>query len=209
MYVDFADVLLLESYPVQVVLHVTGNLPTPCHSLARAIADNGTRIDVTLTSRSTAQSCIQVLHPFDERVALGSYASGSRTVWLNGEQVGDFDLGASSGAASVTVGVPFTLRPGTRAALTDDGTVIRFDAVEGDSRCPRDVQCIRAGDATVVLTVTPPRDGAVTVRVLVDPSEGDAKVNGLLVRVTALAPTPVSTSTIAPDDYAATLVVER
>ncbi|MDA0364936.1 MAG: hypothetical protein O3B31_11100 [Chloroflexi bacterium] len=209
MYVDFADVLLLESDPVQVVLYVTGNLPTPCHSLARAIADDGTRLDVTLRSRSTAQSCMQVLHPFDERIALGSYASGSRTVWLNGERVGEFALGSAPGSTSATIGKPFTLRPGTSAALTDDGTVIRFDAVENDSRCPRDVQCIRAGDATVVLTVTMPGGVATTVRVLVDPSEGVASVHGLRMNVTVLAPTPVSTSTIAPGDYAATLVVER
>ena len=31
VYIDTADLLIMESYPVQVALHITGNLPTPCH----------------------------------------------------------------------------------------------------------------------------------------------------------------------------------
>jgi len=209
VFVDTTDVLLLESYPVQVVLHVTGTLPTPCHRLAHDVTDDGSRIDVTLTATTNAEACIQVIAPFDERIALGSFAAGARTVWLNRERVGEFDLGAGAGDVSVTLGAPFTLRPGMTATLEDDGTLIRFDGVENDSRCPRDVVCIRAGDATVVLTVTPIGGAPATVRVLVDPSEGVASVEGLRIRVTALTPTPVSTTRIAPNDYAATLIVQR
>ncbi|HEU4750416.1 MAG TPA: hypothetical protein VFT54_05100, partial [Acidimicrobiia bacterium] len=31
VFVETTDILLMESFPVQVVLRVTGNLPTPCH----------------------------------------------------------------------------------------------------------------------------------------------------------------------------------
>ncbi|MEX2230191.1 MAG: hypothetical protein WEB13_11205 [Dehalococcoidia bacterium] len=209
VFVDTTDVLLLESYPVQVVLHVTGTLPTPCHRLAHDVTDDGSRIDVTLTATTNAEACIQVIAPFDERIALGSFAAGARTVWLNRERVGEFALGAGAGDVSVTPGAPFTLRPGMTATLEGDGTLIRFDGVENDSRCPRDVVCIRAGDATVVLTVTSTGGAPATVRVLVDPGEGVASVDGLHIRVTALTPTPVSTTQIAPNDYAATLVVQR
>jgi len=207
--VESTEVLLLESYPVQVVLQITGTLPTPCHDLAHTVADDGTRIDVALSAQSSGESCAQVIEPFNERVALGSYAAGARTIWVNGDRVGDFDLGAGVGEVVATPETAFTLRPGSTATLESDGTLIRFDGVENDSRCPRDVVCIRAGDATVVLTVTSPGEAATTVRVLVDPDEGVASADGLLLHVTALAPKPVSTTAIAPGEYVATLVVER
>ena len=84
MHIDTADVLLLESYPVQVVLHVTGSLPSPCHLLASDVRDDGVAIRVSLSVRTNPLArCTQMLTPFEERIALGSYASGARTVWLS------------------------------------------------------------------------------------------------------------------------------
>ena len=53
---------------------------------------------------------------------------------------------ASSGAASP--GSDFAMAAGQRVALPDAST-LRYTGIGNDSRCPPDVQCIRAGDADV------------------------------------------------------------
>jgi len=94
-YVDRSDVLMLESFPVQVRLHVTGTLPTPCHEPLWEVTgpDEEARILVDLYSESDpGLACIQVLEPFDVSIPLGSYSEVSFTVWLNGQQVGEIEL---------------------------------------------------------------------------------------------------------------------
>jgi len=94
IYLDYAEILVLESYPVQITLSLQGNLPTPCHQL-RADAqapDEQNRIYVEAYSVSDPNAiCVQVLKPFDASIPLGSFPAGHYTVWVNGEKVGDFD----------------------------------------------------------------------------------------------------------------------
>jgi hypothetical protein len=95
VYVESSDVLLLESFPVQVRLHVTGTLPTPCHELLWTVdgPDAEARILVDLyTETDPGLACIQVVESFDDSIPLGSYSEGSFTVWLNGQQVGEVGL---------------------------------------------------------------------------------------------------------------------
>ena len=65
-------------------------------------------------------------------------------------------LGCASGgtARSVALGQPFTLQPGERVSLPGDAS-LRYLGIANDSRCPPDVQCIRAGDADVLFEFTP------------------------------------------------------
>jgi hypothetical protein len=95
--VETSDILLLESFPVQAQLAITGTLPTPCHELEWEASepDEDGRIEIQINSVVDADSdCIQVLAPFTEQIPLGSFTDGAYTVWLNGEQVGEFDLGS-------------------------------------------------------------------------------------------------------------------
>ncbi len=55
--------------------------------------------------------------------------------------------------ATVALGEPLTVELGTEVRVGDEGTVIRFDAVGADSRCPADVTCVRAGEATAQFTL--------------------------------------------------------
>ena len=95
VYVDSTEILLMESYPVQVALLVRGHLPTPCHALLSQVGgpDAEGRIMVTLSSEAPPDMvCAQVLEPFEERISLGSYTDGTFTVWLNGEEIGTIEL---------------------------------------------------------------------------------------------------------------------
>jgi hypothetical protein len=95
VFVESSEILMLESFPVQVRLHVAGTLPTPCHELMWDVADPDEegRILVDLYSESDpGLACIQIIEPFDVSIPLGSYAEGSFTVWLNAEKVGEISL---------------------------------------------------------------------------------------------------------------------
>lgn len=95
VYIDTADLLIMESYPVQVALHIVGNLPTPCHEFRSEVAapDDQNRILVIAWSEADpAAICAQVLTPFDTSVSIpmDGAADGKYTVWFNGERSGEF-----------------------------------------------------------------------------------------------------------------------
>ena len=91
--VNEAELLIMESYPLQLRLMMKGNMPTPCHYLRAAVhePDEQNRIEVEVFSLSEADvMCVQVLEGFETDISLGPYPDGSYTVWVNGEQVGEF-----------------------------------------------------------------------------------------------------------------------
>jgi hypothetical protein len=93
VYIDSAEVVLMESYPVQVRLLLQGSLPTPCHLLRAVASISNDRIEVEVYSLvDPAQICTQVLQPFDASIPLGAYTQGSFSVWVNEQEAGTFDL---------------------------------------------------------------------------------------------------------------------
>ena len=94
VYIGHSDLLVMESYPVQIALVLQGELPTPCNQL-RAIArppDEQNQIQVEVYSVvDPGMVCVQVLEPFDANIGLGSFPTGHYTVWVNGEMIGEFD----------------------------------------------------------------------------------------------------------------------
>jgi hypothetical protein len=94
VFLDSSEVLVMESYPVQIMLTLKGSLPTPCHQLRIKTnpPDVKNRIQVEAYSVvDPAQICTQVLQPFEANLGLGSFPSGHYSVWVNGEMVGEFD----------------------------------------------------------------------------------------------------------------------
>jgi inhibitor of cysteine peptidase len=87
VYVDSVELVLLESYPVQVHASVKGNLPTPCHRLAWDLSepDASGRIVLELYSTTDADAvCTQVLEPFEQNIDIGSFTSGSYVLVVDG-----------------------------------------------------------------------------------------------------------------------------
>ena len=94
VFIDQAELLIRESFPIQVDLLLRGSLPTPCATLRWSVAepDEQGRIEVeAYSSQDAALACIQVLQEFEENIPLGAYSTGSYSVWLNGELIGDFE----------------------------------------------------------------------------------------------------------------------
>jgi hypothetical protein len=93
-YLDVAQIRLLESYPIQVVLTLQGNLPTPCDTLRVQVnpPDEQSRITIEVYSLTdSTKMCAQMLKPFNADIPLGSFPPGHYSVWVNGEQIGEFD----------------------------------------------------------------------------------------------------------------------
>jgi inhibitor of cysteine peptidase len=89
VYIDSVELLLLESYPVQVQVRLQGTLPTPCHRLAWDLRAPDTRGRITLDVYSAADpgiACIQALEPFEQVIDVGSFIRGSYILVVNGVQ---------------------------------------------------------------------------------------------------------------------------
>ena len=94
VFLDSTELLIMESFPLQFMLMLKGSLPTPCHQLRVAVsppdAQNKIVVDVyTVVDPNTI--CAQVLEPFEENFPLGSFPTGHYTLWVNGEQIAEFD----------------------------------------------------------------------------------------------------------------------
>jgi len=78
-WVDSVDLLLLESYPVQLVAVVKGTLPTPCHDLAWLVAgpDADGRVTPEISSRlDRKDTCAQTRVRFEVSSPVGSLTRG-------------------------------------------------------------------------------------------------------------------------------------
>lgn len=94
VFIDSTEVLILESYPIQVNLSLTGSLPTPCHQLRSAITppDEENRIFIDVYSVVDPDIvCIQVIEPFTHTISLGSFPSGHYKIYVNEALVAEFD----------------------------------------------------------------------------------------------------------------------
>jgi len=94
VYLDSAELLTQESFPLQFTLLLKGNLPTPCDQLRADVSrpDSENKISVNVYSIAKSDEiCAQVLQPFEENFPLGSFPTGHYTLWVNGHLVAEFD----------------------------------------------------------------------------------------------------------------------
>jgi hypothetical protein len=116
---------------------------------------------------------------------------------------------APQGRAAVALGEPFTLAPGNTAQVGAERVRITFDAVIADSRCPTDVQCIRAGEAVVRVTVVAQGQTAETVEVRTTPSLNQTSVAGHTLTLTRVLPAPDTRVRHEPANYRATFQLSK
>lgn len=92
VWITGADVRILESFPIQVMLDVSGEKPTPCHEIFWSVEDTGEVIEIDMISQvASDQACAQVIEPFTIAVPLGTWEGETREIQLNGESVGSFE----------------------------------------------------------------------------------------------------------------------
>jgi hypothetical protein len=87
-------------------------------------------------------------------------------------------------------------------------SVITFERVSSDSRCPSGAKCVWEGDAVVVLRVSSEGDGAATLELHANPrfaQQGEAY--GVRVTLERLDPYPTTERPASADAYVAHLRV--
>lgn len=102
-----------------------------------------------------------------------------------------------------------TLAIGERTTVSGTGLTITFEAVVDDSRCPSDVQCIQAGDATVAVVLQGNGSTARHQLKVADVNQRRATHGNYQVEVRELIPHPLSTSPTNPSAYRLTLQVSE
>jgi hypothetical protein len=119
-----------------------------------------------------------------------------------------FGCAADPSQPSRPLGEPFDLKAGTSAVLAD-GLTLTFDRVRTDSRCPLDAICVWAGEAIVVLTLSQSAAAPAERELRTTPALSEASYLSYVIKLVALAPYPRSTQQVPPEDYVATLTVDR
>ena len=115
---------------------------------------------------------------------------------------------ASAPSARADLAAPVTLRTGAAVRAGEpDPLRVTFEAVEDDSRCPRSVVCVWAGDAAVRLRLDHASGtSVVTLHTALEPRH--AAHGGYVVRLLRIAPERESEHT-RPPWYEVTLELSR
>lgn len=123
------------------------------------------------------------------------------------------DQGGGDGtpeAGAAGLNQPFDLTYGGSTRVDEAGLTVRFLDVTEDSRCPTDVNCVWAGQATMLFEVDRDDSGAQQVTVTISGGASDpVQVGDYSLNVTALNPYPRSDVDIEKDDYIATLTISQ
>ena len=112
-------------------------------------------------------------------------------------------------AAEVSPGQEFTLKLGQTARVKGEGLEVKFASVVEDSRCPKGEQCIWQGRARIRVEVAGGGGEPVTLELGTEPGRQEAARLDYGLTLVALNPYPTANKQAAPEDYQATLVVDK
>ena len=117
------------------------------------------------------------------------------------------------GRKKIVLNKNFVLSVGQEVSSADGKLKIKFVSVAEDSRCPKGVNCIWAGNARVMLQVGKANGAPVKLELNTNPREAtDGAGNGYgqyLIKLVEVAPYPVAEQTIRPGSYVVTLIVSK
>ena len=111
---------------------------------------------------------------------------------------------------SIPTGREFTLPVGKTVSVTGENLSLHFVSVEGDSRCPKGVVCIQAGDAKCLIEIT--LQGSTSQATFTDRGGVDGYSQAEFDRYKfsfKVTPYPEAGHQIAPGDYQLILTVNK
>ncbi len=86
---------------------------------------------------------------------------------------------------------------------------IKFSSLVEDSRCPRDVQCIQAGNARITIEVSGGKSAAKTFEINTNLQPQMVSYGGYDIKLTGLDPQPASNIRINRNGYTATFAIAK
>lgn len=114
---------------------------------------------------------------------------------------GPYDKDPTTNEQSVTLGVNKSKK------LFDRRITVKVLAVVEDSRCPKDVDCIQAGNAKVRISVRKGTDSSKIVDLDLNAGQKSVMFEKYKITLSALTPYPASAAPIKRNKYLATLTV--
>ena len=186
-----------------------------CPTGVQCVWAGNAQVRVTLSKVGSAPGTLNLNTTLDPRkgaylnyevelVGLAPYPSSKTTL-----RYSDYRATLVVRKTGVALNQSFNLKAFQSATVSGEGLTVRFDTVVSDSRCPSDVQCFWEGNAEVQVTLTKTGSPSQTfvLNTALEPKKATYGVYE--VELLGLAPTPISTSSIASGDYVATLVVRK
>jgi hypothetical protein len=182
--VEKVDVVIRESFPVQIHAIARGNLPNGCTTIEEIIQDReGDMFKLTLTtSRPTDQACTEALVPFEATIPLDVLNLDAGTYTVTVDQVSDsFELAVDN--------IP--QEPGMGAEPSEEVIVSKMAAVESI-----EIRILESSPVQVhVLTKGILTDGCTEIGEIIKEREG----NSFHVRLTTVRPADaICTQELAP-----------
>jgi len=112
-------------------------------------------------------------------------------------------------AGNAVLGQDFKIKYGQELTVKGTGLKVKFESLE-DSRCPKDVTCVWAGDAKIVISV---RRGNARESKIELHTNGQFNLAGnyqhYVIKLIALDPYPRTSAKEKPGDYVATLLIKK
>jgi hypothetical protein len=103
----------------------------------------------------------------------------------------------------------FTLKVGETGKAPRDKLEVEFVSVADDSRCPKGVTCVWAGNAKVLLRFRKGNNKPVDVELNTNIKTKIHSLFGYVLRLEKLEPYPEASGPINPSDYVVTLSVHK
>lgn len=122
---------------------------------------------------------------------------------------GSFAPAAPAHIVDVPLSQPFDLKVGEQVTIAGESVDIGFAEILNDSRCPRDVQCVWAGAATITVWVEKKPRARETLTLRVPNADEPVTYEQYSVSLKDVKPYPESNRRPQRDEYVATLVVAR
>jgi hypothetical protein len=106
---------------------------------------------------------------------------------------------------------PLTLQLNQTAKFADGKYAIVFFKVIQDSRCPSDVTCVRAGDASIQVNVVTAKNETKNINLILDDNNKDSIVSifGYSIKLFKLSPYPSSNTKPLISEYVASIAVSE
>ena len=118
-------------------------------------------------------------------------------------------MGVVTGPEETEDQVQLKLKIGEEQRLKNEGLRIRFVSVVEDSRCPKNVNCVWAGNGKVLLNIADRRKKSRSVELNTNLEPRAVTSSGYEIKLLELDPYPVVNETIQPDKYVAILAIRK
>lgn len=115
----------------------------------------------------------------------------------------------SSKVKRASLGKEFTLKVGEQVLIKEAGLKISFSSVAEDSRCPKGVNCIWAGNGKIVIKVSKAGRKTADVQLNTGIEPRQQSFQGYNIKIVGLNPYPEQNVNINRGAYVATLVVSK